>query len=109
MGEYEEGMTMDRFTKNALIGCTVICAIIIVFFYVGSALGHANISGTDEKVEGQAAKSGNKEAHRMLYELSENEEYIGFLFVGMIGGFIAGYAWTVVFDEDWSKRGEEHG
>ncbi|MGZ4917830.1 MAG: hypothetical protein ACXVH9_05845 [Halobacteriota archaeon] len=96
---------MDRFTKNALTGCATICVIIVVSFYIGSALGHTDIAGTDGKVEGQAARSGNKEGHATFYELSENGEYAGFLLAGMVGGFIAGYAWTMVFDEAQGKGG----
>jgi hypothetical protein len=100
---------MDKFTKNALIGCAIMCAIVIVFFYVGSALGYTDIAGTDGKVEGQAAQSGNKEAHATFYELSENGEYLGFLLAGMTGGFVVGYAWTMVFDEAYSKGGKALG
>jgi len=100
---------MDNFTKNALIGCAITCAIVIVFFYVGSALGFTDIAGTDGKVEGQAAESGSKEAHATWYELSENGEYVGFALAGGFGGFIVGYTWTMVFDEAGSKGGKALG
>ena len=96
---------MDRFTKNAILGCAAVCAIIIAFFYVGSALGHTDITGTDSKVERQAAESGNKDGHATFYELSENGEHAGFLLAGMIGGFTVGYTWTMVFDETQGKGG----
>ncbi|MGZ4903219.1 MAG: hypothetical protein ACXVIG_00595 [Halobacteriota archaeon] len=100
---------MDKFTKNALIACAITCAIVIVFFYVGSALGYKDIAGTDGKIERQAAESGNKEVHTTFYELSENGEYVVFLLAGMIGGFIVGYAWTIVFDEAHKKGGKALG
>jgi hypothetical protein len=101
---------VDKFTKNALIGCAITCAIVIVFFYVGSALGHTDLEGTDAKVERQAAESGNKEAVATWgYVLGENGEYVGFLLAGMIGGFVVGYAWTMVFYEADSKGGNALG
>lgn len=101
---------MDKFTKNALIGCAITCAIVIVFFYVGSALGFTDIEGTDGKVEGQAAESGSKEPIASWgYELSANGEYVGFLLAGVFGGFIIGYTWTIVFDEAGSKGGKALG
>ena len=99
---------MDRFTKNALAGCAIMCAVVVVFFYVGSALGHTDIAGTDGKVEGQAAESGNQEPHATFYELSENGEYVGFLLAGMLGGFVVGYAWPMVFEEH-GKGGKTRG
>ncbi len=103
-------MHMDKFTKNALIACAITCSIVVLFFYVESALGQTDIAGTDGKVEKQALESGNKEGLATWgYNLSENGEYVGFLLVGMFGGFIVGYAWTMVFDEADSKRGKALG
>ncbi len=90
---------MDTFTRNALIGCAIVCGLILALFYVGSALGYTGMEGTDSKVEGQAAQSGNKEGRATFYELNQNEEYVAFLLAGMGGGFVVGYAWTMIFDE----------
>jgi len=100
---------MDKFTKNALIVCTVLSALVIVFFYVGTALGSKDLAGTDGKVEEAAAQSGNKTPHASLIELDQNGEYVGFTSVGVIGGFAAGYLWAMVFDEANGKGGTTHG
>ncbi len=100
---------MDKFTKSAFIGCVVVCAIVLVFFYIGSALGYTDIAGIDGKVEGQAAKTGNKETQGVFYELDQNGEYVGFLLVGMVGGFVVGYAWVVVFEESDTFGGKPRG
>jgi len=100
---------MDKFTKNALIACVALSALIIVFFYAGTALGHNDLSGSDDKVTETAAQAGNKTPHASLYELDQNGEYVGFTTVGIIGGFAAGYAWVTVFDEGNSKGGITRG
>jgi len=41
---------MDKFTKNALIACALLCAFIISSFYVGTALGFNMSGGADDKV-----------------------------------------------------------
>ena len=96
---------MDKFTKNALIACAVLSTLVIVFFYVGTALGSKDLAGTDGKVEEAAAQTGDKTPHASLIELDQNGEYVGFATVGVIGGFAAGYAWVTVFDEGNSKGG----
>ena len=96
---------MDRFTKNALIACAVLSALVVVFFYVGTALGSKDLAGTDGKVEDAAAQAGAKTPHASLIELDQNGEYVGFATAGIIGGFAAGYAWAMVFDEASSKGG----
>lgn len=100
---------MDSFTRNAVIGCAIVCAIVTGSFYAGSALGHGDLAGTDAKVEAQAAQSGSKEPYATFFTLSQNEEYIGFTLAGMLGGFIVGYAWAMVFDEADSTRGKARG
>lgn len=100
---------MDKFTKNALIACAALSALVIVSFYIGTALGSKDLAGTDGKVEGTAAQTGDKTPHASLYELDQNGEYVGFTTVGIIGGFAAGYAWATVFDEPSSKGGITHG
>ncbi len=94
---------MDRFEKNALIGLVVMSAIVLIFFYVGIALGNIDIAGTDGKVEGQAAESGNKEALTVWYQLDELGENVGFLLAGVFGGLVAGYLWPMVFEEPYAK------
>ena len=100
---------MDKFTKNALIACAVVSALVIVSFCVATALGSKDLGGTDDKVTQTAAQAGNKTPHASLYELDQNGEYVGFTAVGIIGGFAAGYAWATVFDEASSKGGITHG
>jgi hypothetical protein len=100
---------MDKFTKNALIACVALSAIIIVCFYAGTALGHSDLSGSDDKVTQTAAQAGNKTPHSSLYELDQNGEYVGFCTVGILGGLGVGYAWVTVFDEGSSKGGITRG
>lgn len=96
---------MDKFTKNALTACVILSAVIIGFYYAGSALGHTDLGGTDDKVTQAAAQAGNKTPHSSLYELDQNGEYVGFCTVGILGGLAVGYAWVTVFDEGTSNNG----
>ena len=101
---------MDKFNRNALIGCALMSALIIGFFYIGGYIGHKELEGTDSKVENQAATSGvEKTPHSSLYELDQNGEYIGFGTVGILGGLFAGYIWPMVFEEESGRGGLTHG
>ena len=95
---------MDKFDRNALIGLALMCAIIIAFFYVGTALGRS-LEGTDAQVGDAAAAVGHGTPHASLYELDQNGEYAGFTTVGLLGGFATGYLWVMAFDETSNKRG----
>jgi len=99
---------MDKFTKNALIACVALSALIIVFFYAGITLGHADLSGSDDKVNENAANAGNK-IPTQLIALDQNGEYVGFTILSIIGGFTAGYIWVIIFDEESNKGVEAHG
>jgi len=98
---------MDKFNKNALIVCVLLSALIIAFFYIGTALGKS-LEGTDSQVVDAAAAVGGGTPHASLYELSQNGEYVGFTMVGILGGFATGYTWSMVFDET-NKRGTADG
>ena len=87
----------------------MLSALVIVFFYIGTALGSKDLAGTDGKVEEAAAQTGDKTPHASLIELDQNGEYVGFTTVGIIGGFAAGYAWAMVFDEASGKGDITHG
>lgn len=100
---------MDRFDKNALIALGIMCAIIIVFFYVGAALGGGNLGGADDKVADEAHAAGGGTPHASLYELDQNGEYVGFTTIGLLGGFAVGYIWVMTFDETRDKRGTTDG
>ena len=98
---------MDRFDKNALIVCVIMCAIIIAFFYLGTALGKS-LEGTDSQVIDAAAAIGGGTPHSSLYALDQNGEYFGFATIGILGGLATGYLWSMVFDET-GRRGPVHG
>jgi len=99
---------MDKFTENALIACVALSALIIVFFYAGAALGHDGLSGSDDKVNENAANAGNK-VPTQLVALDQNEEYVGFTILSSAGGFMAGYVWVIIFDEGGNKGVEARG
>jgi hypothetical protein len=99
---------MDRFDRNALIACAIMCALIIAFFYVGTALGKS-LEGTDAQVGDAAAAAGHGTPHASLYELDQNGEYVGFTAVGLLGGFFTGYFWVMAFDETSNNRGTTDG
>ena len=99
---------MDRFTKNALIACAIMCALIITSFYVGIALGN-NLQGADDKVNDAAAAAGGGTPHASLYTLDQNGEYVGFGTIGILGGFATGYLWVMAFEETSNKRGTTDG
>jgi len=94
---------MDKFDKTALLACAVMSAVILIFFYAGTALGHSDLGGTDDKVTEQAADAGNKTPHASLYELDQNGEYVGFTSVGIAGGLMVGYIWNMTFGEESTK------
>lgn len=94
---------MDKFEKTALIGCAVMAGVILIFFYAGTALGHHDLSGSDDKVTETAAEVGNKSPHSSLYELDQNGEYVGFCSIGIAGGFFVGYIWNMTFGEESTK------
>ncbi|MFZ0010722.1 MAG: hypothetical protein WAL97_02280 [Halobacteriota archaeon] len=95
---------MDRFTKNALIACAILSALIITSFYVGIALGNSFV-GADDKVNDAAAQAGGGAPHASLYQLDQNGEYVGFGTIGILGGFATGYVWVMAFEETSNKRG----
>ena len=97
---------MDRFDRNALIGLTIMCAIIIAFFYIGVALTGGNLGGADDKVADLAHEAGGGTPHASLYELDQNGEYVGFGLIGLIGGFFTGYIWVMAFDETSNIQGQ---
>ena len=78
---------MDRFDRNALIACAIMCALIIAFFYVGTALGKS-LEGTDAQVGDAAAAAGHGTPHASLYELDQNGEYVGFTDSGSTRRFL---------------------
>jgi ABC-type cobalt transport system substrate-binding protein len=97
---------MDKFNRNALIGLVVMSVVVLVFFAVASALGATDIGGTDAKVEGQAAASGNKvtpDVSTWGYALGEVGENVGFGLAGVFGGFFVGYLWPMIFEEPQVK------
>ena len=95
---------MDRFDRNALIACVILSAIIIAFYYVGTALGKS-LEGTDGQVVDAAAAIAGATPHSSLYELDQNGEYVGFTITGLCGGFFAGYLWPMVFEEPGGRGG----
>ena len=99
---------MDKFTKNALIACVALSSLIIVFFYAGVTLGHADLSGSDDKVNENAANAGNRMPTQLI-ALDQNGEYMGFTILSIIGGFTAGYIWVIIFDEEGNEEVEAHG
>jgi len=90
---------MDKFTKNALLACVLICAIIITSFYVGTALGFEMTGGSDDKVNDLATAVGAGVAHNSWYYVTQVDEYIGFCVIGIIGGLVCGYLWVMTFDD----------
>jgi hypothetical protein len=99
---HKEREIMDKFNRNALIGLVIMSVVVLVFFAIVSALGATDVGGTDAKVEGQAAQSGNivpPDVSTWGYALSQNGEYIGFGLAGIFGGFFVGYLWPMIFEE----------
>jgi hypothetical protein len=87
-------MLFDAFTKNALIGSTILITVMIFSAYFGSQVGE--LDGTDGLVEDLAAASAQK-TPRTLVELDEKGEYFGFGLAGMLSGFVIGYLWPSLF------------
>jgi hypothetical protein len=90
---------MDKFTRNALVGCAIMCAIIIASFYVGTALGYSMSGGADDRVNSMATAAGGGTAHDSWYAVTQNDEYVGFCAIGIAGGFFCGYLWVMTFEE----------
>jgi hypothetical protein len=97
---------MDKFTKNALIACVLLCAFIIASFYVGTALGFNMSGGADDKVNSLATASGGGQAHDSWFYVTQNDEYIGFCSIGIAGGFFCGYLWVMTFEETSNIQGQ---
>lgn len=90
---------MDKFNRNVLIACVVMCAIIIGFYYMGLALGLSGLGGgADDTVNNAATASGGGQAHDSWYEVTQNMEYVGFGLIGVIGGLAVGCLYAMVFD-----------
>jgi hypothetical protein len=89
---------MDKFNRNVLTACAVMCVIIIGFFYMSLALGLAVGGGADDAVNDAATASGGGQGHASWGELTQNQEYVGFSLIGIIGGLGVGYLYAAVFE-----------
>ncbi|MCZ7399171.1 MAG: energy-coupling factor ABC transporter permease [Candidatus Methanoperedens sp.] len=84
---------LDRFTKTALGLMILITSLLAIGAYIGY-LGGGNMAGTDSTVEALAAPGAisNGIGVRLMARIGEP---IGFGSVGIIGGLITGYFWSV--------------
>jgi len=92
------GGIMDKFNRNVLIACAVMCAIIIGFFYVSVALGLPVGGGADDQINNAATAAGGGTPHDSWYFVTQNMEYVGFCSIGIVGGLAVGYLWVAVFE-----------
>ena len=90
-------MTIDRFTKYALLTMFAIVAVLMVCTYVGYVIFGSSIFETKylTVIEDQAKQLGLTFGH--VIELGETGEYVGFTLAGVIAGFVIGYLIPSVF------------
>ena len=89
---------MDKFNRYVLIACAVMCLIIIGFFYTSVALGLPVGGGADDQVNNAATAAGGGTAHSSWYTVTQNDEYVGFCTIGIVGGLAVGYLYVSVFE-----------
>jgi hypothetical protein len=96
-------MKIDKFTKYALITMVLIVAIMTVSAYVGFIVG-GNVA-TDDKVNNMAG-GGTAYSPLDIAKLGLTGEYLGFFIAGAVGGFIVGYIFPTILNNNAFSRRE---